>query len=134
MPAPIDYLETDQVLLAHSMVIDETGGLHGIRDLGVLAGAVFAPRQQAFGQELYPGLFLKAAVYARGIMMNHAFLDGNKRTGMTAASVFLERNGYLLKVKEDEIANFAVRVVETKMDHSSIAIWLKKHCSKIKAK
>ena len=93
------YLSEAEILLIHSRLIDETGGLHGIRDLHAILSVIEQPRQAVFGKELYPTVFLKAAVYARHIIAHHPFLDGNKRTGITAASVFLSDNGYTIEAR-----------------------------------
>lgn len=83
-----------------------------------------------FGHELYPTLFEKAALYARDIIMNHPFIDGNKRTGMTAASIFIENNGYRIAAKEGSIEKYAVEIVTKKHSIQHIAAWLKKHSRK----
>ena len=88
----MEYLKKDHIFLIHSMVVDETGGMHGVRDYNAILSVEKLPKQKMFGKELYHTVFLKAAVYARTIIMNHPFIDGNKRTGMTTAFVFLERN------------------------------------------
>lgn len=107
------------------MVIDETGGLHGVRDMDAILGLESAPKQKVFGKELYPTIFEKSAVYIRDIIMRHPFLDGNKRSGMTAAAVFLEDNGHEMVAKEGEIEKFALRVILEKLDLEAIAAWLK---------
>lgn len=115
------------------MVIDETGGIHGVRDRGAILSVEALPQQSVFGKELYPTHFLKAAVYCRSIILNHPFLDGNKRTGMTAAMIFLEQNGFMSMCREGEIKNFAIRVASKKVELDAIAAWLKKHSRKIKS-
>lgn len=126
----MEYLSAKQILLMHSMVLDETGGLHGVRDNHVILSLEELPRQKIFGKELYPTAFLKAAVYARNIIMNHPFLDGNKRTGMTAAIVFLENNGYRFQARKGEIEKFALKIVRKSLNLETIAVWLKKHSKK----
>ncbi|OGZ00349.1 MAG: hypothetical protein A3C11_00380 [Candidatus Sungbacteria bacterium RIFCSPHIGHO2_02_FULL_49_12] len=113
------------------MVIDETGGTHGLRDQNAVLGAVALPKQKAFGQELYPGVFQKAAVYMRSIVMNHPFIDGNKRTGVTTASVFLENNGYKVVPEEGAVEAFTLHVVQEGLDINTIAAWLKKNSLKL---
>ncbi len=125
------YLTLEQALLIHSLVIDETGGAHGVRDHGALSSAIALPQQAVFGEELYPTAFHKAATYARGIIMNHPFIDGNKRTGMAAASVFLEDNGYEVVAQEGEIESEALVIVREKCSIESIAAWFKKHSRKL---
>ena len=126
------YLTAERILQIHSMLIDETGGSHGLRDHNAILSVEQMPQQAVFGKELYPGVFLKAAVYARTIIMNHPFIDGNKRTGMAASIVFLERNGYMSIAKDGEIEEFALKVVTEKLSLGIIANWFKKHSKKIK--
>ncbi len=88
--------------------------------------------QQTFGKkDLYPTVFEKAGAYARFIILNHPFLDGNKRTGMSAASIFLEYNGYRLIAKEGGIENFAIAIVTGKPEIKAITSWFKKHSKKM---
>lgn len=114
------------------MVVDETGGIHGVRDSHAILSLEHAPRQVVFGKELFPTAFKKAAVYARDIIMNHPFLDGNKRTGMTAAVAFLENNGFIFQAREGEVERFALRIVKKHLVVAEIARWLKKHSRKLK--
>lgn len=106
----MEYLTAEQILLIHSLAIDETGGGHGVRDYHPILTLVDLPRQQVFGQELYPTIFLKAAVYARNIITAHPFIDGNKRTGMLTAVVFLENNEYRFIAPPGAVEQFALRV------------------------
>ncbi len=123
----IDYLGSEDLLLVHSIIIDETGGSHGVRDRHALATLEGLPRQSAFGKELYPTVFTKAAVYVRGIISVHPFVDGNKRTAMAAADVFLQRNGFRITVSKGGVEAFALSVISEKLDLESIASWLKKN-------
>src|SRR3989344_877585 len=127
----MNYLTPEQILLIHSIIVDETGGSHGVRDMHAVLHLEHLPSQSFGGKELYGGIFQKAAVYARSIAMNHPFIDGNKRTAMTSASVFLENNGYEIKAKEGEIELFAVKMVVEKLDIKEIASWFEKHSQKI---
>ena len=125
------YLTGEQIILIHSIVIDETGGSHGIREHDIILSLENTPRQHVFGKELYPTIFLKAAVYTRHIIFYHPFLDGNKRSGMASASVFLENKGWKIFVKEGEIKTFALNIVAEKMEIEKIAAWFKKHSKKL---
>lgn len=125
------YLSAEDILQIHSMIIDEIGGLHGVRDYHTILSLEDTPRQKVFGKELYPTIFLKAAVYIRNLIMSHSFIDGNKRTGMTSASVFLENNGYIITAKKGEIEKFALRVVNESLNLDIIADWLRKHSKKL---
>jgi death on curing protein len=130
----VRYLTRTQILLIHSVIIDETGGLHGVRDHHAMLSLELTPRQKVFNKELFPTIFDKAAVYVRDILMNHPFLDGNKRTAMTAASVFLQNNGLIIDVQEGEIVKFALGVVSKRLDVAQISQWFKKHSKKYNGK
>lgn len=125
------HLTLQQVVQIHSFVVDETGGLHGIRDPHRLESAVVRPKQAAFGKELFPTVFEKAAAYAHSFIADHPFLDGNKRTGMTSAAVFLEDNGFLFNAKLGEIERFALRIATEKLGVPAIASWLKRHSREV---
>ena len=126
------FLTKERILLIHSMVIDETGGSHGVRDMHAILSLEQLPSQKAFGEELYPTIFIKAAVYARNIIFNHPFVDGNKRTGMTAAIVFMENNGYKFYAREGEVEQFALEIIHKKHQLKTIANWFKKHTKRRK--
>ena len=120
------YLEEDDIVLIHNRIVDESGGLQGIRNREAIASVIGQPQQAVFGKELYPTLFLKAAVYARNIIAHHPFVDGNKRTGVTVASVFLEDNGYEVRAVEGEFYTLALRIAEEKISYEEIAEWLER--------
>lgn len=124
------YLSSEDILQIHSVVIDETGGAHGVRDMYIVLSLENSPKQIVLGKELYPNVFEKAALYARNIISNHPFIDGNKRTGMAATFVFLEDNELITKVEEGEIEEFALKIIKEKLEIKEIAVWLKKHFRK----
>lgn len=124
------YLSAEEILQVHFQLIEDYGGSHGIRDSERLQSVILAPQQVAFGTEQYPGLFEKAAVYARNIIGDHPFSDGNKRTGTTVAGIFLIRNGYEIDCSNQELEDFAVKVATDKLDVPVIATWLKEHSKK----
>ena len=126
------YLIVKDVLLLHNLVIDESGGSHGLRDLGLLESAVARPRASYGGEDLYPTIFLKAGALVHSILRNHAFVDGNKRTSMYSAMTFLELNGYRFIAKQKEVVNFALKVENQKLPVEEIAEWLKGHARIIK--
>jgi death-on-curing protein len=89
----MNHLTPEQVLFIHSRLVTETGGSHGLRDLALLESAVARPRATFDSKELYPDLFTKAAALMDSLIKNHHFLDGNKRTGITATGLFFRING-----------------------------------------
>ena len=125
------YLSSEDIMLIHSVAIDETGGSHGVRDRHALLLLEDLPKQRAFGKELYQSVFVKAAVYARSIIFSHPFIDGNKRTAMIAADVFLQLNGYSIAVLEGEVEHFAVSIIMKRLKLGAIAEWFKKNTKKL---
>src|SRR5579863_7211340 len=91
------FLSLEEILRLHYQVIEDFGGSHGVRDEGRLKSVVQASKQVVFGQEQYPALYDKAAVYLRNIIGDHPFSDGNKRTAITVCGIFLARNKIGLK-------------------------------------
>jgi death-on-curing protein len=122
----MNYLTAEQVVFIHAFVVDETGGSHGVRDLGLLESAVARPQATFDGDDLHPDLFIKAAALLHALIQNHPFVDGNKRTGALAVILFLEFNGYELNAKNKELESFALKVAVAKISLSEIADWLRK--------
>ena len=119
------YLSVEQVLFLHDRLIEETGGEHGVRDLGGLESALARPHA-AFGDtEFYPDVFTKAAVLMDGLTRNHAFIDGNKRISISTAALFLQANGYRLTATNSELEEFTLRVTTTKPDTTAITEWFR---------
>lgn len=123
------YLNLEEILRLHFNVINDFGGSHGVRDENRLKSVVSAPTQEVFGQEQYPDVFEKAAVYMRNIIGDHPFSDGNKRTGVTVAGVFLLRNKVRLSATPKELEDFAVKVAVDRLDIVAIAEWLQEHAA-----
>lgn len=123
----MQYLTAEEILLIHHQLIERYGGLHGTRNLSRVKSAALAPSQYVFKEEQYKTIFEKAAVYARNIIIDHPFYDGNKRTGITTAVMFLVKSGYNFKAQEGEIEDFAVKIAVGKPDITDIAMWLKQH-------
>jgi death on curing protein len=123
----VNYLSSEQVLLIHSRLIDITGGVHGVRDLGLLQSAVSRPMMTFGGEYLYPDIFHKAAALMESLIKNHPFLDGNKRTAITSAAIFLECNGYILQATQTEIEIFTIGMAASKYSFDGAVEWFKKH-------
>lgn len=121
------YLSLDEVIAIHDSMIEEYGGSHGIRDLGLIQSAISRPQASFGGEDLYPTLFEKAAALFHSFMFNHAFVDGNKRTTISVTARFLAINGFSLEVSQDEFVDFPLRVENNHLDLEAIADWLKKN-------
>ena len=120
----MQYLTPGQVLFIHARLVVETGGEHGIRDLGLLLSAVARPQAVFDKNDLYPDVYSKAAALMESLVNNHPFVDGNKRTGFTAAALFLRFNGYRLSVSSEEVVSFVLSIARGERSVEAIAAWL----------
>ncbi len=121
------YFTVDEIELIHMQIVDASGGAHGTRDRGRLESAVAAQTQSIFGEELYKTSYEKSAAVAKGIIADHPFFDGNKRTGIMLALILLERNGIATTMSDKELEEFAVQVAVDHLDVAAIAAWLEAH-------
>jgi death-on-curing protein len=110
------------VIAVHGEQIAAHGGSLGIRDAGLLSSALARPQDQAINGK--PPVFDLAAAYAFGIIRDHPFVDGNKRTGFLAAYVFLDLNGWELVASEAEAVAAVMALAASEMDEAGFADWL----------
>lgn len=127
----MNYLTPEQVLFIHYRLIEETGGSHGLRDIGLLQSAIARPMAAFGGDDLYPDIFTKAAALMHSLIKNHPFIDGNKRTAITSSSIFLLRNGFQITASNKELEQFTLEAASTKIEIEKIAKWFKKHKAQI---
>lgn len=124
---PPEFLTMEQVLIIHTDQIDRYGGSQGLRDLALLESALFRPQTTFAGRDLYPVLFDKAAALMHSLILNHPFVDGNKRTGVVSAFIFLELNGRKVKASNKEVISLALKVESKKLRINEISRWLLSH-------
>jgi death-on-curing protein len=123
------YFNEEEILLMHYKLIERFGGTHGIREIERLRSALNAPKQSILGIDQYESIFDKAAVYIRNIIGDHPFVDGNKRTGISAGIFFLQKNDTPIHINTGELEDFAVRVAVEKLDIETISKWLETNSS-----
>lgn len=121
------FLTLEQLLQIHTLVVQATGGSQGLRDLGRLESAIAVQTQNVFGEELYSEIIDKAAAIIRGIVADHPFVDGNKRTAILAGLTLLVLNNIDFKAQPREIENFAVKIATDRLDVPHIAAWIHSH-------
>lgn len=126
------YLTIAEVLEAYHRVMQLSGGLVGIRDLGALESAIAQPYMTFDGIELYPSLIEKAAALGFSLIQNHPFTDGNKRTGHAALESFLTLNGYEINANVDEQVEVILSVASGKLSRQEFTVWLEKNLSPMK--
>lgn len=125
------YLTVAEVLETYQRVMQQTGGLVGIRDLGALESAVAQPYMTFDRKELYPSLVDKAAALGFSMIQNHPFADGNKRTGHAAMEAFLALNGYEITASTGEQVEIVLSVASGKLDRNGFTRWLSVHVRKL---
>lgn len=121
------YLSSKEVLIIHALIIDETGGSHGIRDVELLKSIVHKPKTMFGGRELYKDIFSKAAVLLEALANYHVFIDGNKRTALAATSRFLFLNGYELAASNRDAETLMIKVATKEKGVENIKNWLRKN-------
>lgn len=124
----INYLSLEQIIRLHDSVIQEFGGLSGIRDYNLLFSCIESPKMAMFGDDLYPSFYDKASVYLFNIICNHPFNDGNKRTGAGSALLFLRINKIQIRCdlspKNKVYENFLVNVARGKITKEQASYFL----------
>lgn len=128
--ATLTFLSVEEVIAVHADQVNRYGGSHGIRDLGLLESATFRAQTSFGGQYLYKTIFDKAAALGQSIILNHPFLDGNKRTGIVSIILFLKVNGYNLRVSQKDLINMTLKIAKEEIQVEEIADWLKKNSKK----
>lgn len=123
------WLRQDVVIAIHDEQIAEHGGHLGIRDSGLLSSALARPQNMVAYQT--KSVFNLAAAYAAGIIFNHPFVDGNKRTGFLAACTFLYLNGWDLTTSEAEAVDAVLALAVKEMDEANFSKWLKENAAKM---
>ena len=125
MKTPV-WISKSVALAMHEELLAEHGGLSGIRDEALLDSALARPQNiYSFGST---DLFTLAAAYISGIVRNHPFIDGNKRTAFMTGYVFLGRNGKELIADEAEATQIMLALAGSKVSEEDFALWLKKNC------
>jgi death on curing protein len=117
-------LTMDEVFALHDDQIQRYGGSAGIRDVALLKSAVGVVAATFDGRLLHETLFEMAAAILYGICRNHPFIDGNKRTAVAAALIFLEMNGIDIKADEDDFYDLVIGVAESRVSKSAVAVFL----------
>lgn len=121
------YVDIEEAHRIHKKIIHRAGTKAGVRDFSLLHSALERPRATYSGRDLYPNAFTKAAALLQSLCLNHPFTDGNKRTAWTVTHKFLWDNGYLLKARGTEAADFIIYVDNSQPDIKEISQWLKVH-------
>lgn len=120
-------IELSEVLQLHSQLIENFGGSHGVRDINALESALKRPFQTFEGVDLYPSIFEKAAALVESILVNHPFIDGNKRTGYGLVRIYLGLYGIEISASIDNRYELIINIASGTMRFEDIVTWLKHH-------
>ncbi len=123
----MQLLTLEQVLIIHKRVIEQSGGLTGIRDQDSLESALAQPFMSYAGQELYPTILEKVTALGFSLINNHPFIDGNKRIGHAAIEVTLLMNSYEIQADLNTQEDIILAVAAGEMNRESFMKWLKNH-------
>lgn len=116
-----------QIILLHEQLINETGGSHGLKDEGMLESALSAPFQEFEAFSPYPTIQQKAARLAYGLIMDHPFIDGNKRIGAHAMLTMLLINGIELEYTQQELIDIILEVAAGNVGYDDLLRWVLEH-------
>jgi death-on-curing protein len=120
------WIETRDVLAIHDRLLALHGGASGVRDRGLLESALARPRQHhAFADS--PDILEMAALCTAGVVRNHPFVDGNKRTGFVIGVLFLELNGFEFKASEEDATQAVTSLAAGTLDESGYRAWLREN-------
>ena len=123
----IDFLDVHDVLVVHADQIERYGGADGLRDLGLLDSALAQPRATFDSNLLHTDIFEMAAAYLYHIVRNHPFLDGNKRTALAAALVFLDLNGRTVDAPEGSLHDLTLAVATGQTSKAEATEFFRSH-------
>ncbi len=121
------HLTLPEVLKLHRRIIESSGGVFELRDMGLLESALAQPQMTFGGDELYPTLAEKAAALCFSLVSNHPFGDGNKRIGHAAMEAFLILNGYELQAPVGDAERTILELAAGNLPREELLEWVKKH-------
>jgi death-on-curing protein len=120
-------IDIQEVLKLHKSLVDNFGGSHGVRDLSALESALARPFQTFDGTELYPSIYEKAAALLESILINHPFIDGNKRTGYGLLRIYLGLYGFEISASIDNRYELIINIASGTLKFEGILAWLQQH-------
>jgi death on curing protein len=121
----IVYLDVGQLLELHRLQLRQYGGLGGVRERGALEAAAARPAATFGGDDLYPDVPAKTAALMHSLVLNHPFVDGNKRVGAHAALLFAAANGFECIATPDEIVQLTLQLAGGEIGVEALAIWFR---------
>jgi death on curing protein len=124
-------ISKETILRLHELSIIQYGGSQGLRDEGLMESALARPYQTFGGNDLYHSAYEKAAAIAESVIINHPFIDGNKRTGFLAMLAILEQDEITIALPNEEIYSFVIKISTGEISFEQIVDWLKNNSAKL---
>ncbi len=128
----MQYLILEEIIDLQSHLLEQTGGMAGVRDQNGLESAIAQPAMMFGGKDLYPTIEEKASAIGFSLVMNHPFFDGNKRIGHAAMELFLIINGYELCSTVDDAEQTILQLAAGKLLREEFVVWVKDHMNSLK--
>lgn len=127
----IVWIDERDAIALHDRLLALEGGAAGLRDPGSLSSALARPRQLlAYGKN--PDIIALAAAYTAGIVLDHPFIDGNKRTGFVVGILFLELNGHRFTASEEAAAQAVLDLAAGSLDEPAFTAWLRANSQRLR--
>jgi death-on-curing protein len=121
------YLTLVEILVLHRRIIEQSGGADGVRNLGGIESAIAQPQMAFGGEELYPSIESKATALCFSLVMNHPFVDGNKRIGHAAMETFLVLNGFELIADVGSAERTILTLAAGDLSREELLDWVTSH-------
>jgi len=118
-------ISIEDVKKIHKILIEQFGGVHGVRDAMALESALNRPFQTFDGNELYPSVLEKASALVQSMLVNHPFVDGNKRTGYTLLRLYLLKHGLDITASPDNKYEFIINIASGVFNYDDTLTWLR---------
>jgi death-on-curing protein len=122
------WIDSFLAIAMHELALGEGGGAEGLRDIGLLESALARPRQVFAYSASKPAIPVLAAAYAWGLIRDHPFIDGNKRTAFLVATGFCQANGHRFEAPEGEPAIIFLAAAAGEIQEPGLAMWFGRHC------
>ena len=117
----------EEILIFHKKIIKQTGGLYGVRDIGLIESALNRASVTFDGIELYKSIEDKISVITYGLIKNHGFVDGNKRIGVSTMLLLLRINDIQIHYTQNELVQLGLGIADGSLDEKEINKWIKSH-------
>lgn len=117
----------EQIVRLHSKMVARSGGSDGVRDIGLIESAIMRATAGYGDYDVYPTAIQKAAAICCGLVGNHGFIDGNKRIGVAAMLLILQKNGVILRYTQKELIQLGLELAQGLVSVEDCALWIEQH-------